>query len=361
MVWNAHLRVCHNGVKETLTEIRSQYWIVKGWSLTKAIVHKCTGCRKYKGAPFVGPPPPPLPKFWIKEDPAFTYTGVDFAGPLFARSGASSSKVWICVFMCLVTRAVHLDIVCNLSTSTFLHCLKWFSARRGLLRQFLSDNGRTFKAAAKFLNAVFKDETVQEHLTTRGCQWIFNVELAPWWGGAFERMVRSTKHCLHKTIGRAKLTQDELLTAVVEIEAVINSQPLSYISATDCEEPLTPSHLIVGWRLLNLPDHLGYVCDPDDNDFEIDTSQLTKRMRHLASILNHFWRRWRLEYLNELRESHHYQAKKASHTPYVRNQGRHRHHPWPGSTTWILEARTNPGSTHWQWWSTSKCSCQSCH
>ena len=122
---------------------------------------------------------------------------------------------------------------------------------------------------------------------------------------------------MRKTIGRAKLTQDELLTAVVEIEAVINSRPLSYISATDCEEPLTPSHLIVGRRLLNLPDHLGYVCDPDDNDFEIDASQLTKRMRHLASILNHFWRRWRLEYLNELRESHHYQAKKASHTPHV--------------------------------------------
>ena len=182
VVRNAHLRVCHNGVKETLTEIRSQYWIVKGRSLTKAILHNCTGCRKYEGAPFVGPPPPPLPEFRVKEDPAFTYTGVDFAGPLFVRSGASSSKVWICVFTCLVTRAVHLDIVCNLSTSTFLRCLKRFSARRGLPRQFLSDNGKTFKAAAKFLNAVFKDETVQEHLTMRGCQWIFNVELAPWWG-----------------------------------------------------------------------------------------------------------------------------------------------------------------------------------
>ena len=143
------------------------------------------------------------------------------------------------------------------------------------------------------------------------------MELAPWWGGAFERMVQSTKRCLRKIIGRAKLTQDKLLTAVVEIEAVINSRPLSYISATVCEEPLTPSYLIVGRRLLNLPDHLGYVCDPDDNNFEIDTSQLTKRMRYLASILNHFWRRWRLEYLNELRESHHYQAKKASRTPHV--------------------------------------------
>ena len=99
-------RVCHNGVKETLTEVRSRYWIVKGRSLTRAVVYKCTTCKKYEGAPFDCPPPPPLPQFRVKEDPAFTYTGVDFAGPLFVRSGSpnSTSKVWICIFTCLVTR-----------------------------------------------------------------------------------------------------------------------------------------------------------------------------------------------------------------------------------------------------------------
>jgi len=102
----------------------------------------------------------------------------------------------------------------------------------------LSDNGKTFKAAAKFLSVVFKDETIQEHLANRGCQWIFNVECAPWWGGVFERMVRSTKRCLRKVVGRANFTRDELLTAVVEIEAVINSRPLSYDSFADFEEAL---------------------------------------------------------------------------------------------------------------------------
>ena len=69
----------------------------------------------------------------------------------------------------------------------------------------------------------------------------------------------------------------------------------------DVEEPLTPSHLLVGRRLLSLPDYLGHVCEPSDEDFEVGASQLTKRMKHLASVLNHFWRRWRSEYLNELR------------------------------------------------------------
>ena len=248
--------MCHNGVKGTLTEVRSRYWIVKGRSLTRAFIHRCTVCKKYEGAPFEGPPPPPLPEFRVKEDPAITCTGVDFAGPLFVRNGHSngSSKVWICVFTCLVTRAIHLDIVCDLSTDTFLRRLKRFAARQGLPHKFLSDNGKTFKAAAKFLSVVFKDETIQEHLANQGSQWIFNVECAPWWGGVFERMVQSTKRCLRKVVGRANFTRDELLTAVVEIEAVVNSRPLSYASFT---EPLTPSHLVVGRRLLNLPDHLG--------------------------------------------------------------------------------------------------------
>ena len=111
-------------------------------------------------------------------------------------------------------------------------------------------------------------------------------------------------------VGRANFSLDELLTAVVEIEAVINCWPLSYLSSSDYNEPLTPSHLVVDQRLLNLPDYLGHICNPGDEDFEVNTSQLTKQVKHLASVLNHFWKGWRLEYLNVLRESHRYSAKK---------------------------------------------------
>ncbi len=130
------------------------------------------------------------------------------------------------------------------------------------------------------------------------CEW---VERAPWWGGVFERMVKSTKRCLRKVIGRAHLSQDELLTAVTEIEAVINSRPLSYISANDLEEALTPSHLIVVRRI---PDHIEYLCDStEDEEFSINATQLAKRVKHLSSTY-HFWNRWRTEYLAELRVAH---------------------------------------------------------
>jgi hypothetical protein len=118
-------------------------------------------------------------------------------------------------------------------------------------------------------------------------------------------------------VGQASLTYDELVTAITEIECIINSRPLSYISAGDTEEPLTPSHLLIGHRVLSLPDHLGHLCDPGDEDFDIDSSQLNKRMKHLSNTLNHFWKRWRSEYLAELRESHKHLLKKSRGNPAV--------------------------------------------
>ena len=107
---------------------------------------------------------------------------------------------------CFVARAVHLDIVLGMSAETFISCLKRFAACRGLPQRFISNNGETFKAASKFLKSVFKDDTVHDYLAEKGCEWTFNVEQAPWWGGAFECMVQSTKWCPRKMVGHASLT-----------------------------------------------------------------------------------------------------------------------------------------------------------
>lgn len=310
IVSEAHRRVQHNGVKETLTEVRSKYWIVGGRSVVRLHIHKCVTCRRFEGRPFCAPPAPPLPTFRVNEAPPFTNTAVDFAGPLYIRNkGVSdSNKVWLCLFTCCVTRAVHLELVLDLSTVTFVRCLKRFCARRGLPKKFLSDNAKTFKATAKTIDVMLKDEYVKNYLSHVGIEWSFNLEKAPWWGGVFERLIKSAKRCLRKVVGQAKFTYDEMHTAVVEIEAILNSRPLSYVGPDDLDEPLTPSHLLAGRRILSLPDNLSYYELDGDEDFEVSSSAVHRRAKHLNGVLNHFWKRWSKEYLLELRESHRHLA-----------------------------------------------------
>uniref|UniRef100_A0A1X7VL03 DUF5641 domain-containing protein n=1 Tax=Amphimedon queenslandica TaxID=400682 RepID=A0A1X7VL03_AMPQE len=142
------------------------------------------------------------------------------------------------------------------------------------------------------------------------CQ--LNVEKAPWWGGIFERMIGSTKKCLRKMIGCSKLTLDELITAVAEVELNFNWRIMIYLSSDDLDEPLTPSHLIVGRRLLNLPDNLCYKQDDIDYSPQSTTEVLTLRLTHLSKILDQFWNCWTKEYLIGLREGHSYMKQKRS-------------------------------------------------
>ena len=118
----------------------------------------------------------------------------------------------------------------------------------------------------------------------------------PWWGGVFERLVKSTKRCLRKVTGQAKLNYDELLTAITEVEMVINFRLLVYTSASDLEEPLTPAHLMVGRRLMSTPNQVDCESDSgDDEAFEVEADLITRRTRYLNSTINHFWIRWRRE------------------------------------------------------------------
>ena len=198
--------------------------------------------------------------------------------------------------------AIHIDILTDLSPQSFIRCLKRFISRRGLPSLVVSDNGTTFKASAKIIKSILSHPEVQHLLSEINLKWIFNVERAPWWGGFFERMIQLLKRCLRKLIGRAKLSYEELLTSVSEVELILNSRPLTYISATDLEEPLTPSHLLTGRHILSLPDHL---FDGNSEDYHPYSSRVTfkKQMKYLDTILKHFWSRWKREYLVELREN----------------------------------------------------------
>lgn len=177
---DAHQRVQPDGVKETLIEIRAKYWIVGGRRLVKSVVHKCVICRRFEGRPFAAPQSPPLPPFRVKEAPPFLYTAVDFAGPIYIMGGEkSSSKVWIALFTCCVVRAVHLELVCDMTAMTFVHCLKHFAARRGLPKRFLPDNAKTFKATDKLMKTILNQREVQTYLSQVEIEWTFNLEKAP--------------------------------------------------------------------------------------------------------------------------------------------------------------------------------------
>ena len=305
IVNECHERVMHGGVKATFTELRSRYWLVRGRQLVKKILHKCVVCRRFQARPYCPPPAPPLPSFRVNEARPFSYTGVDFAGPLYVRDtiASASRKVWICLYTCCVTRAVHLDVVPDMTSQAFIRSFKRFTSRRGFPVKIISDNAKTFKSAARTLAAVLRDPEVKYFFADINMKWSFNLEKAPWWGGVFERMIQSAKRCLRKTIGNARLTYDELITSVTEVEMILNSRPLSYVSSEDIEEPLTPSHLLVGYRVLSLPDPTTS-ADDEGLDNPATHGDLTRRMKHLKKTVDDFWKRWRTEYLLGLREAH---------------------------------------------------------
>ena len=118
----AHCRVMHNGVRETLTELRTNYWLIHGRQFVCKVIFKCLMCRRVEGRALQGFPPPALPEFHVKQSCPFQRVGVDFAGPLYVRD-LDSPKVWFCLYTCCVTRAVHLEPVPNLNTAILIRCM----------------------------------------------------------------------------------------------------------------------------------------------------------------------------------------------------------------------------------------------
>ena len=148
LVRQAHERVHHSKVAATLAQLRMRFWIVRGRQLVKKITSRCTVCRRYEGRGFKVPPQPDLPEFRLSQKPAFTYVGVDYAGPLYIKEPncSTTKKVYILLFTCCSTRAVHLELATDLSADVFIRCLRRFTARRGLPEIIVSDNAKTFKS-----------------------------------------------------------------------------------------------------------------------------------------------------------------------------------------------------------------------
>jgi len=170
IIRESHERVMHNGIKETLAEVRSKYWIIRGRQIVRQVLRKCVICRRYEGLPQPAPQPPLLPQFRVREEPAFTYVGLDFAGPLYVKTQGlvAEKKVWICLYTCCVVRAVHLDLVPNMTVEAFLRCFRRFTSRRGFPRRIVSDNGKTLKSAANVIHEVLTHPEVEQYSSMVG-------------------------------------------------------------------------------------------------------------------------------------------------------------------------------------------------
>ena len=297
-MYDGHEKVFHDGIGETLHILRQKYWVLRGREKVKRVIRRCTVCKKLEGLPYKTVFCPELPKCRVDEGPPFSSVGIDFAGPLIV-SDMPNNKCYICLFTCASTRAVHLELVETLDVESFIRAFRRFCARRGLPSRILSDNAKTFKSAAKEVKTLIRSPRFNEHFSCKGVQWEFIIERAPWQGGMWKRLIRSTKRCLRKNVGRALLKFAELRTVLVEIENVINSRPLTYIY--DDEEgvnyPLTPSQLINGRNLAMLP---------NDGHYEIVSTHesLSKRARYHRKVLSHFIKKWQREYLLNLLEAH---------------------------------------------------------
>ncbi|XP_048590618.1 uncharacterized protein LOC116613876 [Nematostella vectensis] len=297
LILDCHRKFHHCGVRGTLTQLRTRYWVPQGRQVVKGLLRRSVTCRRLEGRAYAAPPEADLPDFRVRHAEPFSKVGVDFAGPLYYKGNTGMQKAYVALFSCCVTRALHLDLVEDLEETTFRRCLRRFAARRGAPTLIVSDNAKTFKVTAQALQRLYDHPEVQAYLETHRITWRFNLEKAPWWGGFYERMVGSVKRCLRKTLGEARLTFDELLTVLIEVESTLYDRPLTYVYNEIGDEALTPAHLMYGRRLHSLPDE---VVEPDD----VRDGDHNSRIKYLSAKLSHFWKRWSGEYLTSLREFH---------------------------------------------------------
>lgn len=299
LIESYHRRTLHGGAQLTLGAIRQEFWIPRGRALVKACILRCLTCLRWRAVspqPLMGDLPP------ARVTPArpFQHAGVDYAGPVWLRAsrgrGHKASKAFIVVFVCLSSKAVHLDVASDYTADAFLAALRRFVARRGLCSSLYSDCGTNFVGADAQLRALFSASSregrcIAERLAEERIRWHFNPPAAPNFGGIWEAAVKSMKHHLRRVIGDATLTYEEMATLLCQVEACLNSRPLQAMS-DDPEDfaALTPGHFLVGSALNAVP-------EPSLTD-----EKLTRlsRWQLLQQQRDHFWNRWSKEYLHTL-------------------------------------------------------------
>ena len=299
-----HIHSSHNhiGLSQTLSLYRQRCWTPKICSRIKAILIRCVSCQRVKGRTLLQPLPPPLPLERVQLVPPFSHVGVDHTGSYVIKDPQSrKEKAYICLFVCATTRAMHLEVVEDLTTSKFIMCLRRLATTKGMPSLILSDNHRTFIAGETILLDLQQDPLVREYLKSKNVRRKHQTPRSPWMGGHFERLVRTIKASLPTAISRKFLTLEEFRTVVIEAENIVNSRPLTYQSDSTRDVPLSPSQLAWGRDLTLMPPLL-QPGDPLDEDYDAKATRAQYEL--LSNTLERFRKRWHSEYLLSLREKH---------------------------------------------------------
>lgn len=302
LILQAHLNTLHGGPELVITLLRRKYWIVSMRSAVRKVTHQCLKCFRFQAVrsiQLMGD----LPKPRVEIDRAFTHTGVDCAGPIDIRMskgrGAKSYKGYVTLFVCLSTKAVHIEAVSEMTTSAFLAAYYRFCSRRGLPHHVYSDNGTNFVGASKLLHKeagihqLSMSDEIHKAISNQGTTWHFIPPASPHFGGLWEAGIKSMKYHLKRVIGNSTLTFEELSTVLTQIEACLNSRPLSPTTSDPSDDSaLTPGHFLVGDALLAPP----LVDSQLSHINSLTRWQLVQRLRL------DFWKRWQREYISRLQQ-----------------------------------------------------------
>ncbi|XP_055326159.1 uncharacterized protein LOC129579992 [Sitodiplosis mosellana] len=296
----AHLTTLHGTIHLTLARTRQEFWILNARNNVKSFIHQCIECYRQRPAPMTQLMAP-LPTIKTTPARAFIHCGLDFAGPIEIKSGdrrnSPTVKGYICVFVCMVSKACHLEVVSDLSTQKFILAMRRLIGRRGICKDVYCDRGTNFQGASNELPQLFLQASssvtneIAHLFASDGITFHFNPPSAPNWGGQWESYVKLTKHHLRRMTTAKKLTYEEMSTLLVQIEACINSRPLCSITSDPNDlDPLTPAHLLIGQPLNAIP-------EPSLLSLK---DQTLDRFQTIQKSLQIFWKRFFTEYLHTL-------------------------------------------------------------
>ena len=281
----------HLGTEYTLAQLREKYWVQR--REVKKVLRNCVTCKKINGK-LCTQKMADLPETRLAAGEApFTHTGVDCFGPFCVKRARSVVKRYGCIFTCMTTRAIHIEVLESLDTDSFVNALRRFIARRGQPKSITSDNGGNFVSGNKELTAGLKElsqDKIRATLLGKGIVWKFTPPHSSHMGGIWERQIRSIRKVLQGVTQEQALNDESLQTLMCEVESILNSRPITSISDdTDDLKALKPSHLLLLREGPQAPP-----CVSDARDI------YRRRWRQVQYLAMIFWRRWIKQYLPEL-------------------------------------------------------------